>query len=303
MPSFNLSSIPDQTGKIAIITGANTGLGFETTVALAAKKIKIIMACRDMDKAETAKNKVLKENRKADLVPMELDLANLKSVRNFASNFQQEYDQLDLLINNAGLMMPPYQKTENDLELQFQVNYLSHFLLTGLLIEQLTKTSNSRIINLSSIAHKNANIDFDDLQSEKDYSKFKAYGQSKLACLIFTKELHRRLRVKGFQNTMALAAHPGVSTTELMRHLPTWLTMITKPLELLITHAPKKAAQPTILAALSANVQSGNYFGPNGFREMKGEPAEADVSAKAKNEETAKRLWKTSEELAAINYL
>ena len=303
MAKFKLKDIPEQPGKVAIVTGANSGLGFETTLGLASKKIKVIMACRDIDKAESARRDILKQVPDAELVPMVIDLSDLNSVRTFAGDFIRENDRLDLLVNNAGVMMPPYQKTEDGFELQFGVNYLGHFLLTGLLIETLTSTKNSRIVTLSSIAHTNAEIDFEDLQSEESYSKFKAYGQSKLACLMFAKELQRRLIAKGHRETISLAAHPGVSTTELMRHLPKWMMVITKPLESLISHPPEKGAQPTLMAALSSRVKPGKYYGPDGFREMKGEPAKAKVASQAKCLDTAKRLWETSEELAGYEYL
>lgn len=303
MATFDLDKISKQPGKIAIVTGANSGLGYETTLGLASKEIKVIMACRDMDKAESARREILKEIPNADLVPMIMDLSDMNSVRNFASDFLTENEKLDLLVNNAGVMMPPYQKTEDGLELQFGVNYLGHFLLTGLLIDKITATSDSRIVTLSSIAHTNAKINFEDLQSEENYSKFKAYGQSKLACLLFAKELQRRLISHGHRETISLAAHPGVSTTELMRHLPKWMVVITKPIEPLISHSPEKGAQPSLMAALSAQVKAGKYYGPDGFREMKGDPAKAKVAAQAKNLDTAKRLWETSEDLADIKYL
>jgi len=303
MANFDLHKIPDKPGKTAIVTGANSGLGFETTRGLASKKIRVIMACRDIDKAEQARREILKEVPDADLVPMVMDLSEMDSVRTFAADFLRENKQLDLLVNNAGVMMPPYQKTEDGLELQFGVNYLGHFLLTALLIDTLTATPDSRIITLSSIAHTNAEIDFEDLQSEENYSKFKAYGQSKLACLIFAKELQRRLIAKGHRKTISIAVHPGVSTTELMRHLPKWMMVITKPLESLISHPPEKGAQPTLMAALSPKIQAGKYYGPDGFREMKGDPAKAKVASQAKCLDTAKRLWETSEDLASIKFL
>jgi len=237
MSEFHNSGTMNKEQHIAIVTGANAGLGFETAKALAAKNFKVIMACRDMEKAKDARQRILNRHEKAKLEIQELDLASLESIRAFSSKFK--YDKLDLLINNAGVMMPPFQKTEDGFELQLGVNYLGHFLLTGLFLEKLNYAAGSRIVTLSSIAHRNAQIDFEDLQSERSYSKYKAYGQSKLACLLFSLELERRLKAYSYNHVSSFAAHPGISTTELMRHLPQWLMFIAKPLEGMIAHAPE----------------------------------------------------------------
>ncbi len=303
MFNLNLEEIPYQKGKIVIITGANAGLGFETTVQLARKKMKIVMACRNIEKAEIAKEEILKQVPEADLDIMEIDLSELSSVRDFANTFLAKYDSLDLLINNAGVMMPTYQKTKDGLELQMAANYFGHFLLTGLLIEIITKTKNSRIISLSSIAHKNASINFEDMQSEQKYSKFGAYGQSKLACLIFSKELQRRLEANNKANTISIAAHPGASNTELARHLPKLANLLLTPFLLLVTHSPKNAAKPTLMASLGNNVAGGDYYGPQGFMEMNGDPGMAKAESKVYNVLVAKRLWEDSEKLTGINFL
>ena len=303
MNEFQHSETTRNEQPIAIVTGANAGLGFETTKALAAKDFRVIMACRDLEKAKKARKQILNCHGNAKLEIQELDLSSLKSVRSFASEFKSENEKLDLLINNAGVMMPPYHRTEDDFELQLGVNYLSHFLLTGLLKEELTTSKNSRIVTLSSIAHKNAEIDFNDLQSENSYSKFKAYGQSKLACLIFSLELERRLKANSLSHVSSLAAHPGVSSTELMRHLPGWLMLLAKPVEPFISHSAEKGAQPTLKAALDKELAGGSYIGPDGFREMKGKPAEAEIARQAKNKETAAKLWAVSEDLTGIKFL
>lgn len=303
MSNFNLEEIPHQKGKIAIITGANTGLGFETAIELARKKIKIIMACRSINKAELAKEEILKHIPDAQLDIMEIDLSKLNSVRRFSDSFLAKYDRLDLLINNAGVMMPPYQQTEDGLELQMAANYYGHFLLTGSLIDIITKTKNSRIISLSSIAHRNASINFKDMQSEQKYSKFGAYGQSKLACLVFSKELQRRLEANQKTNTISVAAHPGASNTELARHLPKLASILLTPFLFLITHSPKNAAKPTILASLRKNVDGGDYYGPQGFMEMNGNPGIAKAESQAYDVLTAKRLWEESEKLTDIQFL
>ena len=303
MNEFQHSETTRNEQPIAIVTGANAGLGFETTKALAAKDFRVIMACRDLEKAKKARKQILNCHGNAKLEIQELDLSSLKSVRSFASEFKSENEKLDLLINNAGVMMPPYHRTEDGFELQLGVNYLSHFLLTGLLKEELTTSKNSRIVTLSSIAHKNAEIDFNDLQSENSYSKFKAYGQSKLACLIFSLELERRLKANSLSHVSSLAAHPGVSSTELMRHLPGWLMLLAKPVEPFISHSAEKGAQPTLKAALDKELSGGSYIGPDGFREMKGKPAEAEIARQAKNKETAAKLWAVSEDLTGIKFL
>jgi len=301
MSKFDLRNFPKQNGRTAIVTGANSGLGFETTLAFASKGITTIMACRNLEKAEEAKQKILKQVPEAQLDIIQIDLSKLKSVREFAEKFLSQYNRLDLLINNAGVMMPPYQKTEDGFELQMAANYFGHFLLTGLLIEILTDTKDSRVVSLSSIAHKNAEIDFKDLQSEKNYSKFKAYGQSKLACLLFAKELDRRLKSFSKGNTKSIAAHPGASNTELSRHIPKWLSIVLSPILFLVSHSAENGAKPIILAALNKDIKGGDYFGPTGFMEMKGEPGIAEVKPQA--EEVANRLWRVSENLTNINYL
>lgn len=301
--NFAIPQLPTQKGKVAIVTGANSGLGFETSLALAKKEATIIMACRDLKKAESAKNKILTEVPAANLKTMEIDLSKLESVRSFAQSYIKEFNQLDLLINNAGVMMPPYEKTEDGLELQFEANYLGHFLLTALLIDSLLKTPNSRVVSLSSIAHKSAKINFNDLQSEKSYSKSMAYGQSKLACLIFAYELQRRLEKRN-TTTISVAAHPGVSNTDLARHLPKFFTYLIGPLLLpLITHEPPKAAKPQINAAINEEITGGDYLGPTGFYEMKGEVGKVDSTAISKDCEIAKRLWDVSEKLCDVTLL
>jgi len=299
---FNISSIPSQKGRIAIVTGANVGLGYETTLALAKKEVKVIMACRNIEKAEVAKKAILKEVPNAALEIMAIDLSSLASVRSFAVEFSSNYNSLDLLINNAGVMIPPFSSTKDGFELQMGANYFGHFLLTGLLIGQLNKTPESRIVSLSSIAHKSGKIDFDNLNSEKKYARMTAYSQSKLACLMFSFELQRRLEASKSQ-TISVAAHPGVSNTNLSRHIPKWLELILKPLFMLTIHEPKEAAKPTLLAALGPEVKGGQYFGPKGYREMNGLAGEAFIAGRAKNEQVAKKLWEESERLTGNTYL
>ncbi|MGB3775788.1 MAG: oxidoreductase, partial [Leeuwenhoekiella sp.] len=270
---------------------------------LVKKEYMVLMACRDLEKAENAKQQLLKQVGSAKLDILPLDLASLDSVRAFAENFLKNYNRLDLLINNAGVMIPPYKKTIDGYELQFQANYLGHFLLTGLLLPLLIHTQNSRVVALSSKAHENAEIDFEDLQSEENYSRWKAYGQSKLACLMFAKELNRRLQ-NIEASTIALAAHPGISNTALFRYFPKWFNKIISPiLSPIMSHAPEEAAKTILNAALGNDVTGGSYYGPTGFMGFKGPPGEVAPSKNANDKEVASRLWEVSEELVKFRYL
>lgn len=299
--SFSLDKVPSQKGKTAIVTGANTGLGYETALGLASKECKVVMACRNKDKAEKAMADIRKEVPNADLEFIKLDLNSLKSVREFAKAYAEKHDKLDLLINNAGLMIPPLMRTEEGFESQFGVNHLGHFLLTNLLFPIINKTENVRIVSLSSIAHKSGRIHFDDPNWEKSYSKIDAYNQSKVACLMFAYELQRRLNDSG-SNVISVAAHPGVSDTELGRYIPKVLYYVFKPITPLFTHPPKQAAQPTLMAALDENVVGGDYYGPTGFNEMKGEPGKAPSTGYSKKRDEAAKLWELSEKLTAQDF-
>ncbi len=299
--NFDINKIPEQHGRIAIVTGANIGLGYETTLTLAKKGMKVIMACRNIDKAEQAKSQIVQSYQPANLEVMELDLSSLQSVRDFATNFKSQYDKLDLLINNAGVMIPPFSKTKDGFELQMGVNYFAHFLLTNLLWPLLDKTKGSRIVSLSSVAHEKGKIDFDNLHAEKGYSKMKAYQQSKLACLMFAYELERRIGKAGSKTT-SVAAHPGVSNTNLGRHIPKFAYKVFWPIFKFFTHTPDRAALPTLMAALHPDVKGGDYFGPTGFRGMKGEPGKVAAKPHAHNEEVAKKLWEVSEELTGEKF-
>jgi len=294
--TFNLKQIPSQKGRIAIVTGANVGLGYETALALAKKEMTVILACRNPKKAQAAQLKIKAEVPNATLDFIQLDLGDLATVRRFAQQFTERYDHLDLLINNAGVMIPPYTQTKDGFELQFGVNHLGHFLLTGLLMPTLLQTPHSRVVSLSSIAHKSGKIDFSDLNyQQKKYKASEAYSQSKLACLLFALELNRRLADNA--NTISVAAHPGVAPTNLIRYIPTWVLWLTKPLSWLMTHPADKGALPTLLAALGESVEGGDYYGPTGFNEMKGAPGKAKIEPQALDKEVAKRLWEVSEEL------
>lgn len=299
--SFSLDKIPSQKGKIAVVTGANTGLGYETALGLASKDCKVIMACRNKDKAEKAMAKIRKEVPDANLEFIKLDLNSLKSVRDFAKAYKEKYDRLDLLINNAGLMIPPLMRTEDGFESQFGVNHLGHFLLTNELFSVIKQTENARVVSLSSIAHKNGRIYFDDPNWEKSYSRSDAYNQSKVACLMFAYELQRRLN-DSRSTVISVAAHPGVSDTELGRYIPKVLYYLFKPITPLFTHHPKEAAKPTLMAALDENVKGGDYYGPQGFNEMKGDPGKARSTGYSKKRDEAAKLWELSEKLTGQEF-
>ncbi|MEL6923481.1 MAG: oxidoreductase [Bacteroidota bacterium] len=301
MAAFNIENISSQRGRIAIVTGANVGLGYETTLALAKKDIRVIMACRNVAKAEKAKAKIRSQVPTAQLDIHQVDLSKMDSVRAFAKSYIAQYDRLDLLINNAGVMIPPHTLTDDGFELQMGVNYLSHFLLTALLMDLLLQTPDSRIVTLSSIAHKKGSINFEDLHGKKSYDEWAAYRQSKLACLIFTYELQRRLEDRS-TNTISVAAHPGVSNTNLGTYLPWYIKLIAPIFIPFFTHSPKKAAEPTLYAALGSDVNGGDYFGPDGKNEMTGRATKVNSTPQSKDEALAKKLWEVSEQLTGAKF-
>ncbi len=293
-----MERVPSQRGKFAIITGANSGIGYETALGLAKKDAMVVLACRDMRKAEGAKSRILETYPKANIKPMKADMASLAGVKQFAKHFQSHFDKLDLLINNAGIMMSPYKLTEDGFENQFATNYMGHFALAGLLLPLLTGTPGSRVVTLSSLSYKWAEIDFDDLHAKKRYSKRKAYGQSKRACLMFAYELQRRLSAAGY-GTLSLAAHPGLSKTNLDRYFPALI----RPLGALFLQNPEKGALPVLYAALANDLNGGEFIGPDGFQEMRGDPTVVNSDAYSKDRKVAQRLWRATEEMTHTYYL
>ncbi len=301
--SFNINEIPPQSGRIAIVTGANDGLGFQTTLALSKTGIKVVMACRNLEKGDKAREKIIRQAPEANLELMQLDLSKLSSVRAFAEEYKQKHEPLDLLINNAGIMIPPYELTEDGFESQLGVNYLGHFLLTGLLLPLLEKTPGSRVVSLSSNAHKNGKIHFDDLNFKKKYSAFAAYSQSKLACLMFSKELQRRLEKSG-SKVLSVAAHPGMSDTNLFKHVPKFVTTIFgRLIRSLMVQTPADGAKPTLYAALGNDIQGGDYIGPDGWQEWKGEPVKVKGTKLSDDKEVARKLWVESENMTGCKIL
>ncbi|MFC2165999.1 SDR family NAD(P)-dependent oxidoreductase [Acidobacteriota bacterium] len=294
---WDSSNISDQKERVAIVTGSSSGIGYETARVLAEKNATVIIAVRNLQKGNTAADKILGLHPNADVKVMELDLANLKSVRNFTVEFKNYYNRLDLLINNAGVMMPPYSKTTDGFELQFGTNHLGHFALTGLLIDLINNTPKSRIVNVSSGAHNYGNLDLDDLTWEKrPYKKMRAYGDTKIANLYFTYELQKKLEEAG-ATTLITAAHPGWTSTELQRHAG-----LISFLNHFFAQGISMGALPTLYAAVGEDVKGGDYYGPSGWREMKGYPKKVESNELSHNREIAKKLWEISEEWTGVKF-
>lgn len=301
MKEFSVKDVPSQEGKIAIVTGANDGIGYETSLGLVSKGAKLIMACRNPQKATDAMARLKEQYPDADVAFIPLDLNSLESVRAFADEYKKSHNTLDILVNNAGIMIPPLAKTEEGFESQMGVNYFAHFLLSSLLMDELNAADNGRVVSLSSIAHKGAKIDFENLNAEKGYDKSGAYGQSKLACLMFAYELDRRLQKAG-SSVVSVAAHPGVSATNLFKNVPKLVNMLLIPLMRPLLNTPEQAALPSLMAALHEGVAGGDYYGPTGFAEMSGQPNKVEAKQKAHDTDVAKRLWKVSEELVNTKF-
>lgn len=299
--AWTIEQAPSQVGRLAVVTGANVGLGLETARALARKGAAVVLACRNLEKADGAKTKILLEHPKAKVHCMALDLSDLKSVRAFARAFAAKFEKLDLLINNAGIMMPPYALSVDGFESQLAANYLGHFALTGQLLPLLSAMPGARVVSLSSLAHRWSGIQFDDLQFAKEYDKRKAYGQSKLACLMFAYELQRRLSKAG-ASTISVAAHPGVSATNLSQHMPAIVRVLT-PLTALVFNSASAGAQPTLYAALGADIHGGDYCGPQSAWQMRGAPAKVGSNHASRDPAAAARLWAVSEQLTGVQYL
>ena len=289
--------IPDLTDKVAIVTGANSGIGFATASVLSSKNATVILACRSSKNAnESIAN--IKENFDYAMIDyLEVDLSNLQSIKKFVVNFKAKYNRLHILINNAAVMKTPYQKTIDGFELQFATNHLGHFALTGLLLDLLIATPQSRIVTLSSGGHKFAKIDFDNLQGEKKYNAEQAYGQSKLANLLFTYELQRHFEDNKL-STIAVAAHPGWTVTNLQKH---WL--ILRILNPFIGQKPGKGCLPVLYAATAPGVKGGEYYGPNGILELRGYPKKVQSSILSHDVGLAQKLWEKSENLTNVSYV
>ena len=288
--------IPDQSGRVAIVTGANTGLGFETARMLAEHGATVVLAVRDVEKGRHAASRIT-----GDVRVQALDLTSLDSVRSTASDLRAEHERIDLLINNAGVMHTPKKTTADGFELQFGTNHLGHFALTGMLLDRLLPVAGSRVVTVSSIGHRmQAAIHFDDLQWDRSYSRTGAYGQSKLANLMFTYELQRRLATHG--TTVAVAAHPGLSDTELTRNAPAAFRLPVAWLTPLMTQPAEMGALPTARAATDPGVLGGQYYGPGNRSETRGHPRIATSSPDSHDLAVQQRLWTVSEELTGVTF-
>jgi NAD(P)-dependent dehydrogenase (short-subunit alcohol dehydrogenase family) len=288
--------VPGQQGRVAVVTGANTGLGFETAQILAGRGASVVLAVRNVEKGKEAAARIAAAAPGASVTVQELDLTSLDSVRAAASELRTAQPRIDLLICNAGVMYPPKQTTDDGFELQFGTNHLGHFALTGLLLEQMLPVPGSRVVTVSSVGHRmQARINFDDLQWERSYSRVRAYGQSKLANLMFTYELQRRLAGRG--TTIAVAAHPGFAATELMRHTP--VAAVVTPL---FSQDAAMGALPVLRAATDPSVLGGQYYGPGGFLGLRGYPELTASSRRSHDEAVQRRLWTVSEELTGVTF-
>ena len=306
---WTANDMPDQTGKVAIVTGANSGLGFETTRGLARKNATVIMACRDLKKGEAALEKIKREFPAARVELMQLDLADLDSVRRFADNFKQQYSRLDLLINNAGIMAIPFRQTKQGFEMQFGTNHLGHFALTGLLLPVMLETPGQpRVVTTSSGLHMIGDLNFADLNWSKGYTPQKAYGRSKLSNLLFTYELQRRLDAQGEgDKVLSVASHPGYAATNLQtagaimegKKFRERMSLLGNRL---FAQTAEMGALPTLYAATAPDVKGGQYFGPSGLLEMRGYPKVVGSNKKSQSPELAAKLWAVSEELTGVTF-
>ena len=295
--------VPDESGRVAIVTGSNTGLGYDTARVLAARGARVVMAVRDTAKGDAAAARIRELSKSAEVTVHELDLGSLASVRAAAAELAAAHPRIDLLINNAGVMYPPKQNTADGFELQFGTNHLGHFALTGLLLKNLLGVDGSRVVAVASIAHNiRAKIDFADLQWEtRRYDRVASYGQSKLANLMFTYDLQRRLAAAKAK-TIAVAAHPGVAATELVRHVPGASLPGVSWLSGRLLNTSELGALPTLRAATDPAVRGGQYYGPDGFRELRGYPKLVTSNAQSHDTAAQERLWTVSEELTGVTY-
>ncbi|MFQ3320152.1 MAG: NAD(P)-dependent dehydrogenase (short-subunit alcohol dehydrogenase family) [Natronomonas sp.] len=305
--SWNHEDMPDQSGRTIIVTGANSGLGYEATKAFAREGAHVVMACRSLDSAHTARDEIREAVDGASLEVMELDLADLSSVRSFVDAFEREQSELHVLCNNAGVMAIPRRETADGFEMQFGVNHLGHFVLTGLLLDRLEETpGETRVVTQSSGVHERGDIDFDDIHHEETYDKWDAYAQSKLANVLFAYELDRRLRVANASVT-SVACHPGYAATNLQRRGPEmegstlrlWAMRIANTV---VAQSSEQGALPMLYAATATDIDGGDYVGPGGFMGMRGAPEKQRSSDISYDTERSRRLWMVSEELTAISF-
>jgi NAD(P)-dependent dehydrogenase (short-subunit alcohol dehydrogenase family) len=295
------ADVPDQSGRTAVITGGNSGIGFEAARVLARRGARLFLGCRDQGKAHDAVARIRARAPGADVRVVPLDLASLRSVRAAAAQIRSDGEGIDLLINNAGVMMPPYGVTADGLELQFGINHLGHFALTGLLLDRLAGRPGARVVTVSSNSHREGRINFDDLQSQRGYRRIAGYGQSKLANLMFTYELQRRLAAAG-SPAIAAAAHPGLTRTDLARYLSRVMTAYYVLVERPLAQSAAMGALGTLRAATDPAVRGGDYYGPVRWRGERGHPQRIASSERSHDEGAQRRLWQESERLTGVRY-
>lgn len=303
--AWTVADIPDQRGRVAIVTGANTGLGLETAAELAVAGATTVLACRDVDKAAAAKTMIEARRPVGTVEIIRLDLGDLSAITAAATETRERFPGVDVLVNNAGVMVPPRTTTADGFELQFGTNHLGHFAYTGHILDCLAAVDGSRIVTVSSIAHQRGRMHWDDLQWERSYNRMAAYQQSKLANLLFTFELQRRLDAAGLA-PIALAAHPGVSSTELSRYIPgaelPGVKQVLGAVMSLTLQSAAAGALPTLRAATDPDATGAQYYGPSGLREMRGPPVLVMPRPQAVRSEDMARLWTVSEELTGVEY-
>ena len=306
MAKWSARDIPSQAGRVAVVTGANSGLGLVTARELARAGARVVMGCRDIGRGQAARAQLLEQVADAQVDVRRLDLASLASIHEFADQLQTEAPVVDLLVNNAGVMAIPRQVTEDGFEQQFGTNHLGHFALTGLLLPAMVGTAGTRVVTVSSSAHKPGRIDFDDLMGERSYRKWPAYYQSKLANLLFAYELQRRLAAAGLP-TISVAAHPGYAATNLQQVGPRMQgsrlgSLVMSLGNTLLAQSDDMGALPQLYAATAADVRGGDYFGPDGIAESRGHPKRVDSTKASKDLDAARRLWEVSEQLTGVRY-
>lgn len=304
--AWDTGDIPDQRGRVAIVTGGNSGLGFEAAAALAASGAHVVLACRDPGRAKGAVDEIRARHAGASVEAQALDLASLASVRAGADRVLAEHARIDLLVNNAGVMAIPHRRTADGFEMQLGTNHLGHFAWTALLLERVVATPGARIVTVSSTMHRPGRIHFDDPNLDRSYGKWKAYMQSKLANLLFMLELDRRLRRRGV-DTASVAAHPGYATTNLQftgarMEQSSAAEKFFALGNRLLAQSAAMGALPTLYAATHPGVAGGDYVGPGGFAEVWGHPKKVGMSARARDAESARRLWELSEQLTGVRF-
>jgi NAD(P)-dependent dehydrogenase (short-subunit alcohol dehydrogenase family) len=295
---FTENNVPDQSGSTVVITGANTGLGYEAARVLSGRGARVLIACRSQQKAEDAIARIEKQNGTVNISYVPLDLGDLSSVKQCAAQLQAE-ERIDVLINNAGIMVPPYELTKDGFESQFGVNHLGPFALTGLLLEKLAKTPSSRVVNTSSIAHNTGRIRFKDISAERHYSASARYSMSKLANLLFSYELQRRFEAADLP-VLSVACHPGIASTELSRYMPRVLSKATELLQPMFNTAAA-GAWPTLCAATCEAVVGGDYYGPANRFETAGPAKRVRSNRASRDTAVAGRLWDLSIEMTGVN--